>query len=124
MAIHTDLDIYKVAYKLLDAVTDIVKHMNRNFKRSIGEKIANECVEITILVFRANVAHDKAPHLLELLERLQVINLMLRLGMDKSIIARPAYADAVKLTTSIGKQANGWRRAKRRPPHGGHGFHD
>ena len=124
MAIHTDLPIYKAAYKLLDAVTDIVRHMERAFKRSIGEKIANECIEIVVLVFRANVAQDKEPHLLDLLERLQVINLMLRLGMDKGIIARPAYAKAVEMTTSIGKQANGWRRAARRPHHGGQGFHD
>jgi len=124
MAIHTDLPIYKVAYSLLDVVTDIVKHMDRSFKRTIGEKIADECVEIVVLVFRANVARDKDPHLLELLERVQVINLMLRLGMDKGIIKRPGYAKAIEMSTSIGKQANGWRRAARRPLHGGQGFHD
>ena len=119
MAIHTELPIYKVAYTLLDVVTDLVKNMQRDFKRTIGEKIAVECVEITILVFRANVAQDKAPHLMELIERLQVINLMLRLATDKRLISRPAYASAVELTTSIGKQANGWRRSALRPPHGG-----
>ena len=124
MAIHTDLPIYKVAYNLLDVVTELVKHMDRNFKRSIGEKISNECIEIVVLVFRANVAQDKEPHLMELLERVQVINLMLRLGQDKGIIARPGYAKAVEMSTSIGKQANGWRRAARRPPHGGQGRHD
>lgn len=39
MAIHTQLPIYKVAYDLLDVVTDLVKNMQRDFKRSIGEKI-------------------------------------------------------------------------------------
>ncbi|AYN21620.1 four helix bundle protein [Alcaligenes aquatilis] len=119
MAIHTDLPIYKIAYRLLDVVTDLVKHMDRHFKRSIGEKISNECIEIVVLVFRANIAQNKEPHLIELLERVQVINLMLRLGQDKRIISRPGYAKATELTTSIGKQANGWRRAARRPPHGG-----
>lgn len=69
MATHTQLPIYKVAYDLLDVVTDLVKNMQRDFKRSIGDKIASECIEITVLVFRANVAQDKGPHLLELLER-------------------------------------------------------
>ena len=119
MAIHTDLPIYKVAYNLLDIVTDLVKHMDRDFKRSIGEKISTECIEIVVLVFRANVAQDKEPHLMDLLERVQVINLMLRLGMDKKIISRKGYAKAIEMTTSIGKQANGWRRAARRPFHGG-----
>ena len=53
MATHTQLPIYKAAYDLLDIVTDLVKNMRRDFKRSIGEKIASECIEITILVFRA-----------------------------------------------------------------------
>ena len=46
MAIHTHLPIYKVAYDLLDVVTDLVKNMQRDFKRSIGEKITTECIEI------------------------------------------------------------------------------
>ena len=98
--------------------------MSRDFKRTIGEKIANECIEITILVFRANVAQDKAPHLLELIERLQVIDLMLRLAMDKRLISKGAYAKAIELSTSIGKQANGWRRASHRLHHEGQGHHD
>lgn len=59
MATHTHLPIYKVAYDLLDVVTGLVKNMQRDFKRSIGEKISTECIEITVLIFRANVAQDK-----------------------------------------------------------------
>ena len=124
MAIHSSLPIYKTAYDLLDVVTDLAKNMNRDFKRSIGEKISTECIEITILVFRANVAQVKEPHLVELVERLQVIELMLRLAMDKRLISKGSYAKAVELSTSIGKQANGWRRAANRPLHGGQGRHD
>ena len=124
MAIHTQLPIYKVAYNLLDVVTDLVKNMQRDFKRSIGEKISVECIEITVLVFRANVAADKSAHLTQLLERLQVIELLIRLAMDKRLISRPAYANAVELTTSIGKQANGWRNSALRPLRGGQGRHD
>jgi hypothetical protein len=124
VALHTQLPIYKAAYGLLDVVTDLVKNMARDFKRSIGEKINAECIEILVLVFRANVAADKSPHLTELLERLQVIELLLRLGMDKRIISRPAYAKAIELTTGIGKQANGWKKFASRPLHGGQGRHD
>ncbi|MBB0034721.1 four helix bundle protein [Ralstonia pickettii] len=124
MALHTNLPIYKAAYGLLDVVTDLVKNMARDFKRSIGEKISAECIEIMVLVFRANVAADKGPHLGELIERLQVIELLLRLGMDKRLISLPAYAKAVEITTSIGKQANGWKKSANRPLHGGQGRHD
>ncbi|QUN56092.1 four helix bundle protein [Burkholderia cenocepacia] len=116
MALHNQLPIYRAAYGLLDDVTTLVKNMPRDFKRSIGEKISAECIEIMVLVFRANVASDKAPHLVELLERLQVIELLLRLSMDKRLIARDGYAAAVEKTTSIGKQANGWKNAANRRP--------
>ena len=124
MANHTTLPIYKVAYDLLDVVTELVRHMPRDVKQSIGGKISGECIEIVVLIFRANVARDKEAHLLELVERLQVAELLLRLAVDKRLIARAAYARAIELSSSIGKQANGWRRAAHRPLHGGQGHHD
>lgn len=61
MALHTDLPIYKVAYDLLDAITNLAKNMPRDFKQSIGGKLRDEAVEITVLIFRANCAQEKAP---------------------------------------------------------------
>lgn len=59
MALHHKLPIYKAAYNLLDLSTEMSKNMRRDFKASIGGKISNECIEITVLIFRANVARDK-----------------------------------------------------------------
>lgn len=124
MAIHTHLPIYKAAYMLFDVVMGAVKNMPRDTKGNMGKRMMDESVEITILVFRANVASDKSPHLDELLERVQVIELILRLGMDKRMISRDVYANAVEQTTSIGKQATGWKKsAANRPLHGGQGSH-
>jgi hypothetical protein len=110
MALHTQLPIYKVTYDLLDVATDLVKNMPRDFKASIGAQIRNECVALVILIFRANVARNKVPHLDELLERLQVTELLLRLSRDKHFVSTKQYAGAIALTNSIGKQANGWRK--------------
>ncbi len=115
MAIHTELPIYKVAYDLLGVVVQLVKNMPREFKQSIGGKVRDECIEVATLVFRANVAADKAPHLLELQERLQVAELLLRLARDLRFISTAQYAKAIALTGSIGKQANGWRKSASRP---------
>jgi len=111
MALHHHLPIYKVAYDLLDIITDLAKNMPRDFKVSIGGKLRDECVEIVVLIFRANVSRDKAPHLSTLLERLQVAELLLRLSRDKKLISTGQYAKAIERTDSIGKQATGWRRA-------------
>jgi RNA-directed DNA polymerase len=91
MALTNQLPIYKVAYDLLDSVTDSVRSMPRDFKQSIGGKISAECVEIVVLIFRANCARDKALHLGELIERLQVAELLLRLSRDKRLTNQPAH---------------------------------
>lgn len=115
MAIHTQLPIFQVAYQLLDVSTDLAKNMPRDFKVSIGREITAECLAILMLVIRANVARDKAPHLLELVERLECANILLRLSRDKQLISTGKYAKAIELSGSIGKQANGWRRSATSP---------
>lgn len=102
---------YKVAYDLLGVVTDLVSNMPRGFKNSLGSKISDECLEIVVLVFRASCAQEKAPHLCDLAERLQVAELLLRLSRDKRLISTAQYAKAVELTSSVGKRVKGWRRS-------------
>lgn len=121
MANHTALPIYKVAYDLLDAITDLAKNMPRDFKASIGGKLRDECVSIVVLIFRANVAAEKESHLRSLIERLQVTELLLRLSKDKRLISVGQYAKSIELTNSIGKQASGWRKSTARPFHDGQG---
>lgn len=111
MALHTNLPIYKVAYNLFDTSVSLVKNMPRDFKQAIGARLRDECLAIVVLVFRANVAQNKTPHLSELIERLQVTELLLRLSCDKQLISKTQYAQAVELTGSVGKQAAGWRRS-------------
>ncbi|BAK75427.1 Retron-type reverse transcriptase [Pseudogulbenkiania sp. NH8B] len=72
MALHTQLPIYKVTYDLLALITKLTASMPRDFKRSLGDDLRNECVRLSILVYRANSARNKVPHLAELLERLHV----------------------------------------------------
>jgi hypothetical protein len=115
MALHTQLPIYKDAYALLDTITDLAKNMPRDFKVSMGGKLRDEVLEILVLVFRANVARDKAVHLCSLIERLQVAELLLRLSRDKRLISTGQYAKAIGLTGSVGKQAGGWRRSALSP---------
>jgi hypothetical protein len=115
MALHTSLPIYKDAYDLFDAIVDLAKNMPRDYKASIGSKLRDECIEIITLVFRANTARDKAEHLSNLIERLQVAELLLRLSRDKRLISIPQYAGAIQLTNSVGRQATGWRKASASP---------
>lgn len=115
MALHSELPIYKVAYDLLGLVIQASRNMPRDVKQQVGATLVSECVCIVVLIFRANVAREKAPHLLELVERLQVAELFIRLARDLRILPTKQYAAAIALTGSIGKQANGWRRSSVSP---------
>ena len=111
MALHDQLPIYKVAYDLLGLITQARRDMPRDVKQDFGKALSKECVQIVVLIFRANVARDKAAHLLELVERVEVVNLLIRLSRDLRFVSTKQYAAAVALTASIGKQATAWRKS-------------
>ncbi len=110
MALHTSLPIYKVAYDLLGVAHDVTRNMPRDFRTSLGGEIRRECLEMVVLISRANAARDKVHHLDELLERNERVAVLTRLSKDKRFIGLRQYAQVAQLTTQIGKQANGWRK--------------
>lgn len=110
MALHTELAIYKAAYDLLSIATDYVRNIPRSLKPFLGLRVGGLCVELVLLIAEANAAADKVPHLTLLLRRVDELNTLLRLCRDKRFISTDQYARAVVLTTSVGKQANGWKR--------------
>jgi len=116
MALHHTLPIYKRAYELLSAATDITRNIPRDFKRQLGDVIRDECVQIVVLIFRANIARNKVPHIDDLLEHLEITNLMLRLLVDKKMISRDQYAKAILITADVGKQAGGWKKSSATSP--------
>ena len=116
MALHTQLPIYKSAYDLLTHTSGLIKNMPREYKGSLGKRIHEEGIDLVVFIFRANCAADKKPHLDELLERVQVIELLLRLCKDLRCISTGQYAGAILITDEIGKQANGWRKQSAKSP--------
>lgn len=110
MAAANHLPIYKVSYDLFGVVTEAVRNMPRDVKQIVGTRLTNEAMDIVMLIFRANAARDKVPHIDDLLERLEVINLLLRLTHDKRLILTKPYSAAIELTSQVGKQAGGWRK--------------
>jgi hypothetical protein len=110
MALHHELPIYKAAYELLGMAFEVTRNIPRDFKRLIGEEVRKECVQLMTLIFRANVARDKSSHLDQVMERVQVIELFLRVSQDKHWISKKQYAAAIEITQQIGKQANGWKK--------------
>jgi hypothetical protein len=112
VTVHTDLPIYRAAYDLLDVATDTARQMRRDVKPFLGRKLIDECVELTVLIQRANRAKDKLPHLNGVQERVQAVEVLFRICRDKRFTDTGRYAKAVSLTQSVGRQATGWSRSR------------
>ena len=70
----------------------------------------DECIDVLMLIARANSTRDKHPHLTLLVEKVQVVEFMMRLFKENRFISVQQHAKAIEVTTSIGKQANAWKR--------------
>lgn len=108
MAQYQHLPIYKVTYELLQLVTRRTKDFPRDFKYSLGDKIRNECIDLVVSIYKANSGVDKQHSIKNILERIQVIELMLRLSKDMNLLSVKAFSEIIELTDSIARQAQGW----------------
>ena len=111
MAMHTELSIYKASLGLLQMATNLTRNIPRELKQSLGRRVIDECIDVLMLIARANATQDKRPHLAQLIEKVQVIELLMRLFKDSRFISVPQHAATMEITTSIGKQANAWKRS-------------
>ena len=115
MGLHQDTDIYKDGYKLFDVVVESIRNMRKDFKRCLGDKLRDECIEILALIFDVNTsksAKARVKFLGRIQRRVSKLELLLRLAKDKKLIANTAHADAISLTTSVGRQATGWKKSE------------
>jgi hypothetical protein len=114
MALHTELQIHKVGVELLGLAADVQAAIPRNF-RHFGNRISDECIELLVAIARANAARGaaKAPHIEQLLERLDAVAVLLRVAHSKRLVSQKLWSASMQLTGSIGRQAGGWLKSAR-----------
>ncbi|OBY57745.1 four helix bundle protein [Pseudomonas sp. AU12215] len=115
MALHTDLEIHRSAEELLGVVLKLVRHIPRDMKQLVGGKLRDEALQVMVLIGRANMDRNRRQHLDLLLESVWMINHLLRAMVNERFISIPQHAQAMKLTASIGRQANAWKRTATAP---------
>lgn len=115
MALHTELEIHKVAEELLGLSLDLVRNIPRDLKQVVGAKVRDECLQVLVLIGRANMAREKLPHLNLLLESIWMLNYLLRALTNRGLISKGQHAKAMKMTASVGRQANAWKKSATAP---------
>jgi hypothetical protein len=116
MAIYTELPIYKHGVDLLALALDVQTQMPRMFKRSLGDRIHDQCMSMLEAMAMANASRgeDRVVWLDKLLQHLRATTAMLRVGHDLRrpgpVISNVLWARSVELLDAVGSQAGGWRR--------------
>lgn len=109
MAQYQHLPIYKATYDLLVKITHATSNFPKAYKYSLGDKLRVEVVEMVVFVFRANSSRTKrARHAMQFLERLQVVELLVRLCKDLRLLTVKQFSEIVGLSDGLGRQASGW----------------
>ena len=113
MAQYQHLPIYRLTYELLNRIVVAVRAFPRDDKFTLGQSMKAEVMAMVVLIYRANSTEgEKRAELIErLLEGLQVVGLLVRLAKDQRILSIKSYASIVEMTESLGKQAQGWKKA-------------
>ena len=114
MAQYQHLPIYKQTYDILLRTMIATKDFPREYKFTLGQKLKDELVELVVVIYRANSSTDKKQHIESILERIQAIQLFMRLSHDMKILARSHYAALSEMTDKLGRQAQGWLKSSER----------
>ena|SRR5438067_324906 len=111
MARFQHLPIYKLTYDILLRTMTATRNFPREYKYTLGQKLKEELIELVVLIFRANSAIGKEQHIASIVERVQAIQLMMRLAHDMKIMPRSHYAALAEMTDNLARQAQGWLRS-------------
>lgn len=112
MAIYSELPIYKHGVDLLSLALDVQTQMQRDFKRTLGEKIHVLCVDMLEAMAMANASRgeDRLHQLDMLLKHLRTATALMRVGHDKKLVTHKLWAASIELLDAIGAMAGGWRK--------------
>ena len=117
MAQYRHLPIYKGAYDLLLRITLATKTFPREHKYTVGQKLRDETLELILYIYRANSTTDRSAHIAVIVERVQLIEVLIRMCHDLRLMTRGHYAGLIEMTDSLARQAQGWLKSSgRRKP--------
>lgn len=112
--IYDNLPVYKATYDLLLQFFMLNRHLQRDYRYTLGESIKNELVNLLVSIYHANSTPQKAPILGKAREHVVKIKLQIRLLMDLKQINIKQYATAAERIESISKQLAAWQKSSSR----------
>jgi len=112
MALYTALPVYKVAYDLLIEVFKRTGLFSREYKHTIGERLKNEALELTINIYKANKSQkqNRLKRIAEARENVETIRLLVRLTKDLQVIGNKPFVFLNSKIEEVSVQLVGWQK--------------
>ena len=115
MARYEHLPIYKKALDITIYFEKIVRNFSRYHKYTLGTELRDKSREIVALIIRANSTKERLPLLLELRQRLEVLQVLIRICKEVRAFHRlNAFAHASHLVIELSRQNEGWIKGQKR----------
>jgi len=115
---HARLPIYQRGCALLQVAFEIQQHMPRGQKRHLGEKIVGHCTDMVDLMASANASRgaQRAECIRTILQRVNTVETLLRVGAAGGNIKTPLWGRAVEQLEDVGRQGGGWLKSTAKAP--------
>ncbi len=114
MAIYTNLPIYKASYTLLLTVAEMMPHLPRDCRYTLGQDVRHKIMNIITLIYKANRIRQKVPIIEKMREELLEVQVNIRLMCDMKYISEKKYVSLVEQTAGMSKQMVAWEKSLNR----------
>jgi len=116
MARYEHLPIYKGAMDLTVSIEQVVRNFSRYHKYTLGSDLRQQSRELVTLIIRANSRPDKLPVLYDLRERLEALQVLLRIRKEVQAFQKfNSYAHAAERVVALCRQNEGWIKGQSGP---------
>ena len=114
MARYEHLPIYKKAMDLAIYLEKIVRNFSRYHKYTLGSELRQMSREVVGAIIAANSKVEKLPHLVDLREKLEGLQVLLRIAKEiRAFASFDSYAYASNLVVDLSRQNEGWIRSQK-----------
>ena len=118
MGLYYDLPVYKDVFDLILLIYKYTKDFSREYKYTIGQDLKRDSLVLVRDVYRVNKATDKLLYFDQLQDDFELIKFEIRLCSELKLFHISQQAQMIKLTESIGKQINAWKKKYKKPEPG------
>jgi len=105
-----ELPAVQRGYDLAKELMGRVSKFPREYRFTLGDRIAGHALSVMDLLVAATYTRDKARLLNEANRRLEQTRFMLRLSRDLGPLSNKGYEYVIKMVDELGRQIGGWQK--------------